>query len=219
MSAAAVQPLSNKQKSDLMRLERETFTVAKRRGAIDDDTDFDVWRKIEHGKACNRPPFGLREATNDEYRLLAGHFLVILGNAEAAFELFIGSGPEAEERRRMAYRLAASVGILAKTWGAQRKLPDAEAARQAWAYALKIARDKSGGRSLDSLDARELRNVGFTILSRRSAYAGVGSTATRNKSQRVRRKPSASSLPVCADRLPSVSFERQSPACRAEVSG
>lgn len=217
--SASDQPLSKDQKTGLACLAREAFIVAKRRGAIDDDADFDAWRYGEHGKACQCPPFGLREAKNDQYRLLAGHFLVILGNAEAAFELFIGSGPEAEERRRMAYRLAASVGILAKTWGALRKLPDAEAARQAWAYALKIARDKSGGRSLDSLDARELRNIGFTVLNRRSSHAGVGSTATRNKSQRVRRKPSASSPPVCSDRLPSVSFERQSPACRAEVSG
>lgn len=218
MSAAAVQPLSNVQKAGLACLAREAFTVAKRRGAVDDDANFDAWRYAEHGKACDCPPFGLREAQNDQYRLLAGHFLVILGNAEAAFELFIGSGPEAEERRRMAYRLAAQVGILAKTWGAQRKLTDAEAARQAWAYALKIARDKSQGRPLDTLTARELRNVGFTILNRRSAHAGVGKAENRNKSQRIG-KPSASPSPECSNRLPSVNFGRGPITSSSPVSG
>jgi hypothetical protein len=201
MSAAAVQPLSNAQKNGLMSLAREAFLLAKQRGAVDDDADFDTWRKAQHGAACDRPPFGLREAQNDDFRLIRGHFLVILGNAEAAFYAFIGSGPEHEERRRMAYRLAAQVGTLAKTWGAQRKLTDAEAARQAWAYCLAIARDKAKGRPFDEMTATDVRNLGFTILNRRSAHAGVGQTGNRNKSQAARtrhaRKPA-----VCSNRLP-----------------
>lgn len=201
MSAAAVQPLSNVQKTALMRLARDAFTIAKERGAVDDEADFDAWRKEQHGEACERPPFGLREAMNDDFRLIRGRFLVILGNAEAAFYAFIGSGSENEKRRRMAYRLAAQVGTLAKTWGAQRKLTDAEAARQAWAYCLAIARDKAKGRSFDEMTAVEVRNLGFTILNRRSAHAGVGQTGNRNKSQaartRLARKPA-----VCSNRLP-----------------
>lgn len=201
MSAAAVQPLSNAQKNGLMRLAREAFQLAKQRGAVDDDADFDTWRKAQHGAACERPPFGLREARNDDFRLIRGHFLVILGNAEAAFYAFIGAGAENEERRRMAYRLAAQVGTLAKTWGAQRKLTDAEAARQAWAYCLKIARDKAKGRPFDEMTAAEVRYLGFTILNRRSAHAGVGQTSNRNKSQAAG-KQRARQPANCSNRLP-----------------
>jgi len=202
MSTAAAQPLSNVQKAALMRLHRDAFTIAKGRGAVDDDADFDAWRKEQNGLATGRPPHGLREAQNDDFRLIRGHFLVILGNAEAAFEAFIGSGEENEERRRMACRLAAQVGTLAKTWGAQRKISDQQAAAEAWKYTLSIAHDKAGGRKLSALTAVDLRNLGFTILNRRSAHAGVGRSANRNKSQRAGKRRAKPALD-CSNRLPS----------------
>jgi hypothetical protein len=199
--SAETQPLSSNQKKAIMCLTNDAFGISIYRGAIDNDANFDRWRKEQYGTACGRPAFGLREAQNDDFRLICGRLLVILGNAEAAFEAFIGSGPENEARRRMAHRLAAKVGILAKLWGAQRKIPDAEAAKQAWAYTLAIARDKAKGQALDTLPAKTVEQIGFTIINRISAHRGVGSTENRNKSQRTR-KPKASRA-ECANRLPS----------------
>lgn len=183
MSAAGNQPLSAAQKTRLVMLAREAFALCKARGAVDEDADFDAWRYAEHGEACERPPFGLREAMNDDFRRIRGRFAVILGNAELAFADFVEGAPDAEERRRMAYRLAGHVGALVEFWAREKGVTDAEAARQAWAYTAAIARDKARGRKLADLSAKELAELGYTILNRTNAFRGVGNPAFRNKRQ------------------------------------
>lgn len=185
MNTKANQPLTGEQKKRLMAMSRAAFKLAIQRGAIDDDTDFDSWRKSEYGRACELPSLGLRDAIQGQYRLIRGWLHVILGNAEAAFHDFLEGSQEDEARRQCMWHLAASVSGLASYWAKERKLSDEASAQQAWAYCLDIARDKASGRPLAQLTAVELRNMAFTMINRTNAFRGVGSAENRNKSQRA----------------------------------
>lgn len=206
MNMLADQPLLPWQKARLMMMAKEAFNVSLARHAIDDGASFDEWRSIEQGRACDLPTLGLREATQAQYRLIRGWWHVILGNAEAAFADFMAGGEDNEARRQTMWHFAAAVSTLAETWKKQKGVDDAEAARQAWAYALAIARHKAGGRPLADMTPVELRNMAYTIRNRDSAHRKVGSADNRNKSQRAtpRRKTSAAPDPIRAD-PPSIS--------------
>lgn len=179
-------PLNTRQKSRLAILARMAFRLSISRGAVDDGADYDAWRYEQTGQAVGLPVLGWREATQGQYRLIRGRFFVILGNAESAFEDFMQGGEENELRRQRMHRLAAAVGSLAEFWRGEKGVDDAEASRQAWAYALSIARDKADKRPLSDLSAVELTQLGWTIINRHSAKRGVGSAANRNKTQRAR---------------------------------
>lgn len=206
-------PLTSKQKSRLAILARMAFRLSIQRGAVDDTADYDAWRYEQTGQAVGVASQGWRESTQGQYRLIRGRFFVILGNAEAAFEDFMQGGEENELRRQRLHRLAAAVGSLAEFWRAEKSIGEDEASRQAWAYALSIARDKAGGRALSALDAAELAQLGFTIINRCNAKRGVGSAANRNKSQRIKAEKTASQETgnEPASRLPIVQTSVQAP--------
>lgn len=204
MNTNANQPLLPWQKSRLMMLAKEAYAVSLGRFAIEDGVTFDAWRAVEQGRPCGMASLGLREATQAQYRLIRGRWHVILGNAEAAFADFMAGGEENEARRQTMWHFAASVSTLAETWKKQRNLTDADASKQAWAYALHIASDKARGRPLSDMTPIELRNMTYTIRNRDSAHRGVGSNANRNKKQRSTRRAPALQAGLQPDRPPEI---------------
>jgi hypothetical protein len=205
-------PLSKLQKAGLMMMARQAYQAAVTRRAVDpQETDFDTWRRLQQVEAG--APESIRQANQGHYLAIRGAFWVVLGNLEQGFHDFLASGPQNEARRQMAWRLAGQVSALADGIAGKHdsallneavragsgglepikieRMSPAEAARQAWSYAQSIARDKFRGRGLDSLQAADLEQLGFTVVNRTTAMRGKGDSSRRNKSQRRRRHDSA----------------------------
>ena len=183
----------------------QAFKAAKSRGAVEDGQSADEFRKAGQMEAAGVE--SLKLATQEHFLAIRGKWWVIIGNLELAFYDFLNSGAENEALRQMQWRLMGQLSLLAAAMakrdhskalnelisaGATGALnapmmAEDEAARQAWAYGQSLSRDKFERRGIDSLDADELEELGFTVVNRANAMHGVGDKTTRNKSQR--RKP------------------------------
>lgn len=85
--------LNNAQKASLARLAREAF--AKRPQAVggaDDGISLDDWRRREVGKACGK--MGLRCCGQEDFNLVKGHFLNLLGQPGAALRSCVRAADE-----------------------------------------------------------------------------------------------------------------------------
>lgn len=191
MKPRFLSPLSSTQKALLCVRAKQAWQVARQRGAIDDDVTAEEYREQGQVEACGKR--SLRECTQADFLAIAGKWWVVLGNLDLAFNAFLNGGEQNEARRQMAWRLAGQVAALAEALEHKHcaetgiMLQEAETARQAWAYTTAIAKDKFG-RRVDSLDADELEQLGFTIRNRANAKRGVGDSTTRNKKQRKQRR-------------------------------
>lgn len=179
--------LSALQIKGLCALASQAFKAAKARGAVPDDMTADEWRREGQMEAAGVA--SLKLATQEHYLAIKGKWFTVLGNLEEAFYCFLNASAEHEATRQMRWRLMGQVALLAD--GIQHRhfietsvrLADDESARQAWAYTKSLARDK-GGKSLESLDADALEQLGFTVVNRANAKRGKGDSMKRNKSQR-----------------------------------
>lgn len=207
-------PLSNDQKAILCILAREAFEASKRRFAVEDGVKYDDWRKAEQLEACGVE--SLREAKQNHFLLIRGHWFKIIGNLEQAFDDFLRAGDQNEATRQMKFRLLGQIAHLAE--GLKNKhaklaalapetplLTSEQAATRAWAYAQSICADQFKCR-VEALDAKQLETFGFTVNGRAAAMLEKGDPANRNKKQRSGRKAAkkAAEEPVLAP------FERHS---------
>jgi hypothetical protein len=183
--------LSARQIKHLCMLAGQAYKIARARGAVDDDTTADAYRRAGQIEAANVA--SLKDAGQHHYLPILGKWFTVIGRLDEAFYAFLNEGPENEARRQKAWLLAGHVAHLAATIGTRHKsqtaveLPAEETARQAWSYTTSIARDKYHGRRLESLDAVELEKLMYTVINRTNAKRGIGDSATRNKSQKNRR--------------------------------
>ena len=76
VEGAALAPLTNEQKRELVLLARSAWAFIGR------PLDFDTWRHQQVAQVCER--HGLREARQEEYLLLRAHFLGMLGQQRMA---------------------------------------------------------------------------------------------------------------------------------------
>lgn len=186
-------PLSNDQKAILCILAREAFDLSLGRFAIDDGTNYDDWRREQQLKACGVA--SLTKADQSHFLYLRGHWFVIIGNLESAFQDFLRAGEQNEAARQMKHRLLGQVALLAE--GLKHKhaklarlapgtplLTSEQAAQRAWAYAQHICRDQFKCR-IEALDAKGLENLGFSCTNRANDMLGKGKPENRNKSQRA----------------------------------
>lgn len=92
--------LSSLQKSKLAQLARRAWQHLGRTAA-EPLPDFDAWRRAEVYTACGK--YGLSEATNDDFNLIAARFLQHLGEDGEAFEMLLRA--TSEKRRQMEHVL------------------------------------------------------------------------------------------------------------------
>lgn len=193
--------LSGDQIKQLCAMAGQAQKAARARFDPKADTDAETWRKQGQEASTGIPGFSLRKATQGHYLSVRGHWFTILGNLEQAFYDFLNAGEASEARRQMAWRLMGQVSRLAEGMQAERArigitLPLEAAAVEAWRYAGALARDGFNGRRVENLDAEELERLGFTVTNRASAKLGVGSSASRNKKQRLKPASGASQAPL-----------------------
>lgn len=186
-------PLSALQIRALVAMAGKAYKLALQRGAIDDTTSAEEYRRAGQMEAAGIS--SLKEANQGHYLALRGHWWTIIGNLEQAFADWLAAGPQDQARRQMAHRLTGQISHLADAIAAKHhrehgtELDAAEAARQAWAYTQSLSNVKYGGGRFTDLDAFRLEQLGFTITNRANAMRGVGDSRRRNKSQR---RPKAS---------------------------
>lgn len=192
MKKSDLQPLKNHQKAALAILAKQAYEVAKSRYAVEDGTTPDEYRRGGQLVACGVE--SMTAMTQAHYLYVRGHWHTVIGNAELAFDDFMRAGEDNEARRQMWHRLAGQVARLAEGIQASKapeKLTPEQAAAESWRYAASICADKYAGRKYAQLTPKELAQLGFTIFNRASAMLQVGSSHTRNKSQRIQGRTAA----------------------------
>lgn len=188
-------PLSNDQKAILCILARDAFDLSLSRFAVDDGVKYDDWRREQQLKACGVA--SLTKANQGHFLLLRGHWFVIVGNLEAAFQDFLKAGDQNEATRQMKFRLMGQIALLAEgiTFEKARiqiMLTAEQAANEAWNYTRALALDKSQRQKrLDQFAAEELEELGFTVVNRANAKLKRGKPENRNKGQRLKKPQKA----------------------------
>lgn len=180
--------LSTTQIRQLCTMAGQAFKAAKGRGDPRTEDGADAYRKAGQQEAAQIE--SLKDAHQGHYLALVGYWFTQIGNLEEAFYALLNAGDASEARRQMAWRLMGEISRLAKGIKAQKgriqiMLSDYEAAHEAWRYTQHIAKDKFDGRHIDSLDAQELEQLGFTVFNRASPMLKVGKDENRNKKQRA----------------------------------
>jgi len=146
-------PLTRSQKAYLAQLSERAFNrsaaIARGRGEspATDTRTRDTWRHQQVAQACGK--LGLRCCSQDDYKLVEGHFLEALGDHAQAFEAFTRAATN--DRRVAEYKLR-------------------EACKEAGLslnYANAICRNQNRGANLDQVDARVLWRLVYTIRNRR----------------------------------------------------
>ena len=152
-------PLTKGQKAYVAQLAKRAFnlTVAKARGSgntFDDSDrptdpllrDEEAWRHAEVALACGK--LGLRCCSQDDYRIVEGHFLELLGQHGAAFNAQVHA---ATEKKRVAqFKVMEACERFGLTIG----------------YAAHIAKQQNNGAALEDLSERALWNLVYTINNR-----------------------------------------------------
>jgi len=203
--------LSGVQIKLLCMLAGQAQAAAKLRHNPDAEIDRETWRKIGQDEATGVHGLSLaKNAHQGHFLPIRGYWFTIIGNLEQAFYDFLNGGPDNEARKQMAWRLMGQIAHLSEALEARHErlrtiTPGlasntlAQAAQNAWNYALSIAKDKFQGRRIEALNADELEQLGFTITGRANAMQGKGDPENRNKSQRLRSKALRSASPDASE--------------------
>jgi hypothetical protein len=178
--------LSGIQIKQLCMMAGQAFKIAKLRSDPRTEDGVDAYRKAGQKEAAQID--SLTQAHQGHYLALKGYWFTVIGNLEAAFYAFLAAGDQNEHRRQMAWRLMGQVeplaaGIRAEKARIQIDIDEAQAAKEAWLYTQHLANDKFDGRRIESLNATELEQLGFTVTNRANAKLKLGKTANRNKKQ------------------------------------
>lgn len=204
VASSSGKPLSTRQKAVISQTARQAFDIQDRAGLIDgsavsDSKRFETWRRAQQAEAIGIS--SLRECGNNHYRPLMAHFLVLAGKDDSAFRLAVRTGRvkdhgaiEDTHENRETQRALIMQALVdhSHRCDALHKDYDADIAAKVEAaggiitpgYVIAIAKNKCKGRGLDSLTARELSQIHWTITNRIAAKEGRGTPASRNKSQR-----------------------------------
>jgi hypothetical protein len=203
--------LSGVQIKLLCMLAGQAQTAAKLRHNPDAEIDRETWRKIGQDAATGVKGLSLaKNAHQGHFLPIRGYWFTVIGNLEQAFYDFLNGGPDNEARKQMAWRLMGQIAHLSDALEARHErlrtiTPGlasntlAQAAQNAWNYALSIAKDKFQGRRIEALNADELEQLGFTITGRANAMQGKGDPENRNKSQRLRSKALRTASPDASE--------------------
>jgi len=149
--------LSTVQKTKLSIAARSAWEIQSNSGLV--DGKFDDWRYTETEIACGVRSF--REARNSDYLSILAHFLRLAGKtaeAEAAWAKtgrVTGSTEQHDTHENREVARAILRDLVAKSNG---KLSDS--------YVLAIATRKHPGATLDTLTARQLQQLVFTLKAR-----------------------------------------------------
>jgi hypothetical protein len=147
IDGAALAPLSREQKRDLAILARRAFNKLYDIGQIGAEMEFDAWRHQQVVQVCERT--GLREARNEDYLTLQGHFLGLLGQTALA------------ERRNTQAQMEP------RRWALAKLRSECEAAAdvidRAWEYAASISRGRFKTANIDELGEKQLWMLVFDI--------------------------------------------------------
>jgi hypothetical protein len=148
IDGAALAPLSREQKRDLAILARRAFDrVSKTSSFILHPSSFDEWRHQQVIQVCERA--GLREARNEDFLTLQGHFLGMLGQTAMA------------ERRNVQAQLEP------RRWALSKLRTECEAAADVidrpWDYASSIARGRFKTAQMEELGEKQLWMLVFDI--------------------------------------------------------
>lgn len=154
-------PLSNAQKMRISIAARDAFKVLQHLG-LDDNMKFDDWRHFVTKKCCGIA--SLKEATNNQFRIIYGTFLQ-LGGKEKEAQVFLGKTgmvkgsdelKDTHERREQARFLISN--LIGKSDG----LITHE-------YMVSIAADKFNNKPLADLTASQLQDLFITLNARLQA--------------------------------------------------
>lgn len=151
MNGAALQALTNEQKTRLVLLAREAFDHLVARGALGDAAEPDVWRREQCMQAVERP--GLTACRNEDYLPLRAHFLRVLGRADAAeiAAMRAWTDPRRQALAKLRQECEAAADVMPA----------------AGAYAAGFVRNKRGV-AIDDADAKTIWHAVF-IVRRRAA--------------------------------------------------
>ncbi len=195
-------PLSNRQKAAISQTAAAAFLVQDRAGLVEekgsDTARCNAWRHSQQ-KAAGFPA-SLRDCGNNHYRGLMAHFLCLAGKDDSAFRYQMRTGrvkdhgaiedthENRETQRKLIMDELLAHGHRCDPAHADHDPDTAAKVLEKGAvitagYVIALAKGKCKGRSLDSLTARELSQILWTLKNRIAAREGRGSTATRNKTQ------------------------------------
>lgn len=135
--------LSNVQKRILSGLSRQAWQKA---GPELDGISEEDFRHQEVIKACGK--IGLRCCDQNDYKLVEGHFLELLGHHGAAFNANLRAATET--RRLVVHKITTAC----QEFGLQ------------LAYANTICRNQNHGRGLDEVEEKALWRIFYTIRNR-----------------------------------------------------
>jgi hypothetical protein len=152
-------PLTKGQKAYLAQLARRAFNMAlaKARGSgntfdgSDDPSDTllrdeGAWRHAQVALSCGK--LGLRCCSQDDYRIIEGHFLELLGQHGAAFNAQMHASTE--KKRVAQFKVMEACKRFGLSIG----------------YAAHIAKNQNNGSALEDLSERALWNLVYTINNR-----------------------------------------------------
>lgn len=153
------QPLTHAQKAKISIGARAAWDIHREVGLT--TLDFEAWRHEETHVACGIA--SLREATNQHYRSIVGHFLKLQGKTKDAAALFQKTGrvkgstevSDTHENRETGLHL---IQNFLKTTD-----------EITWEYLLKITRDQFSTQDLNTLTAFQLQRLLFTLKARARA--------------------------------------------------
>jgi hypothetical protein len=203
----AGQPLSNTQKAVISRTARTAFLIQDEAGLVEgtgsESARLAAWRHEQQLAAgC---PASLRACGNNHFRALMAHFLCLAGRDDSAFRYQLKTGrvkdhgaiDDTHENRETQRRLIVEA-LLAHGRRCEPQAAEYDPAVAAkvvekggiitQGYVVQIAKAKNKGKSLDSLTARDLAQVLYTVRNRIAAKEGRGTPARRNKTQRKETK-------------------------------
>jgi hypothetical protein len=147
VDGAALAPLSREQKRELAILARRAFNKLYDSGTISESTEFDAWRHQMTVQVCERD--GLRQARNEDYLTLQGHFLGLLGQSA------------------MAQRRNTQAQLEPRRWALAKLRTECEAAAdvidRAWEYASSISSGRFKTAQIDELGEKQIWMLVFDI--------------------------------------------------------
>jgi len=147
IDGAALAPLSREQKKDLILLAQRAFQRLYDSGTLSESTEFESWRHQQVMQVCERG--GLREARNEDFLALQGHFLGLLGQ------------PVLAERRRVASQLEPRRWALAKLH--QECDAATDVIDRPWDYICSIARSRFKTPQIEELGEKQIWMLMFDV--------------------------------------------------------
>jgi hypothetical protein len=161
-------PLTNNQKRYLAGLAERAFNLeaARARGrgeaVADGWREREAWRHEEVAKACRK--LGLRCCSQDDYKLVEGHFLKMVGEEGRALNAFMRA--TTEKRRVAEWKVCQACDEAGVRLG----------------YAEAICRAQNNGLGLQEVGEKALWRLVYTVRNRGRARRRHQSSVTSNQS-------------------------------------